>query len=395
MSRKATGHVRQRANGLWEGQYVFQKERRSIYGQTKEDVTLQLEAIIKSIETGEYVRPNPYTLNSWLCEWLETYAKPSLRPTTFISYESMIARHFSGSLGKTLLSNVSTRAVQNFFNEKLQGGRCDSKAGGLSAKTLKNIKHMLHVALEHAYFSELISFNPVDGVRLPVPGYAEQKVLTAAEKDLICAHTADMDSISAKGIIILLTCGLRRGELLGLQWQDVDLANRSITIRHTLSRLKKFDVTRSTYSYIRIDDYAPQDNKTAIYLGPVKTVKGVRTIYLPDRALKAFEDLNAFHERYAGRGQEFNPHDLVFCTKEGHCLDAKVLQEDFDEILTELGLRCVNLHATRHTFATEALQKTSDIITVSEILGHAKPSTTMDMYGHTFDERKRALMAQM
>ena len=124
-------------------------------------------------------------------------------------------------------------------------------------------------------------------------------------------------------------------------------------------------------------------------------MKGVRTIYLPDRALKAFEDLNAFHERYAGRGPEFNPHDLVFCTKEGHCLDAKVLQEDFDEILTELGLRCVNLHATRHTFATEALQKTTDIITVSEILGHAKPSTTMDMYGHTFDERKRALMAQM
>ena len=92
---------------------------------------------------------------------------------------------------------------------------------------------------------------------------------------------------------------------------------------------------------------------------------------------------------------DFNPHNLVFCTEDGHCLDAKTLEEGFHQILTDLGLKCVNLHATRHTFATEAMQKTSDIVTVSEILGHAKPSTTMDMYGHTFDERKRALMAQM
>ena len=111
--------------------------------------------------------------------------------------------------------------------------------------------------------------------------------------------------------------------------------------------------------------------------------------------MRAFIDLKVVKERYAVLNPQFNPHDLVFCTKEGHCLDTKVLEEDFHDILSHLGLRRVNLHATRHTFATEALQKTTDIITVSEILGHAKPSTTMDMYGHTFDERKRALMAQM
>lgn len=395
MSRKATGHVRQRKNGLWEGQYVFQQERRSIYGETREEVAMELEAIVKSIETGEYVRPNPHTLNSWLNEWLETYAKTSLRPSTFLNYESMIKRHFSGSLGRTRLNNISTKMLQDFFNEKLQNGRADNKEGGLSAKTLKNIKHMLHVALEHACFAELIPFNPADGVRLPVPEYAEQNVLTAREKKLICDYAAKINTLSAKGTIILLTCGLRRGELLGLQWRDVDFANGRIIIRHTLSRLKKFDVTRSSYTYIRIDEYAPEENKTALYLGPVKTVKGIRTIYLPDRAMRAFVELKAIKEEFTEFDPQFNKHDLVFCTKEGHCLDPKVLEEDFHDILSHLGLRRVNLHATRHTFATEALQKTTDIITVSEILGHAKPSTTMDMYGHTFDERKRALMAQM
>ena len=160
MSRKPTWHIRQRENGLWEGQYVFQREKRSIYGTTKE-VALELDAIVKSIESGEYIRPNLHTLHSWLKEWLETYAKPSLRPVTFVNYELMIERHFSTGIGDMRLNNISTKILQNFFNEKLVGGRGDGKKGGLSPKTLKNIKYMLHVALNQAYFFELIPFNPV------------------------------------------------------------------------------------------------------------------------------------------------------------------------------------------------------------------------------------------
>ena len=91
----------------------------------------------------------------------------------------------------------------------------------------------------------------------------------------------------------------------------------------------------------------------------------------------------------------FNPHELVFYTEEGHPFEAKVLEDGFQKILAEFHLKSINIHATMHTFATKALQKAMDIITVSEILGHAKPSTTLDMYGHTFDDRKRALMEQM
>lgn len=193
----------------------------------------------------------------------------------------------------------------------------------------------------------------------------------------------------------LLTCGLRRGELLGLQWQDVDLEDGTIKIRRTLSRLKKFDVSKSAYPYIQLDTYASKTNRTAIYLGPVKTKKAARTIYLPARAKEALLIIRAINTEFAMGKSGFNPHDLVFCTEEGHPLEATVLEDGFRKILAELQLKSVNLHATRHTFATEALQKTTDIITVSEILGHTKPSTTLDMYGHTFDERKRALMAQM
>jgi len=395
MNKQRTGHIRQRENGLWEGQYIYERERRSIYGKTREGVSQQLAEIITSIEEGNYIRPNQHTLLSWLREWQTTYAKPTLRPSTFTNYEMTIERHFNAELGRVKLKNVSTRMLQNFFNEKLGSGRSDGKSGGLSAKTLKNIKYMLHVALDQACYDKLISSNPVDGVRLPVPDGPEQRVLRLEEKERICAHAATIHTLPAQGVILLLTCGLRRGELLGLQWQDVDLENGVMKIRHTLSRLKKFDTTKSAYTYIQLDTYAPETNQTAIYLGPVKTRKAVRTIYLPERAKEALFMLREISAEISEGKSEFNPHNLVFCTEEGHPLDAKVLEDGFQQILADLHLKSVNLHATRHTFATEALQKTTDIITVSEILGHAKPSTTLDMYGHTFDDRKRALMSQM
>lgn len=395
MKKPVVGYVRQRKNGLWEGQYQFQRRSRSVYGETKEEVAFQLEKVITSIEEGNYVHPNGYTLHAWLREWVQIYARPTLRPATFTNYELIIERHFSTKIGKVKLENVSTTMLQNFFNEKLKSGRADGKVGGLSPKTLKNIKYMLHVAFEQAYFRQLVSRNPVDGIRLPVPDGREQRVLTALEKSRICAHAATIRTPAAKGVIILLSCGLRRGELLGLRWQDVDLEQGTVKIRHTLSRLKKFKIEDSAYPYIRLDTYAPKKNQTAIYLGPVKTRKSARTIYLPEKAIQAFLELRQIDDELAYGEQGFNPHDLVFCSEEGHPLDAKVLEDSFWSILSALHLKRVNLHATRHTFATEALQKTTDIITVSEILGHAKPSTTLDMYGHTFDSRKRALMAQL
>lgn len=94
--------------------------------------------------------------------------------------------------------------------------------------------------------------------------------MISAEKEKICDHAAILNTLYAKGVIILLTCGLRRGELLGLRWQDVDLTEGLIHVRHTMGRLKKFNVELSPYPYIRLDDYAPQSNHTALYLGPSK-----------------------------------------------------------------------------------------------------------------------------
>lgn len=350
---------------------------------------------MNAIREGNYFHPNEYTVSSWMLEWLETYAKNSLRPSTSINYELIIQKHIIPALGGIFLKNVSVDTLQSFFNSKIIGGRHDHKSGGLSPKTLKNIKYILNVAFSQAYYSRVIAFNPVEGVRLPVPEYQEQKVLNASEKEILFRTALSKQTTIAKGIIILLNCGLRKGELLGLRWENVNFEENYMRINCTLSRLPHFKVTSATQDFIRVDTYESNSVKTGIYLGPVKTQKANRIIYLPESVRKALQELRSIQESNREKfiGDTFNPFGFVICTERGRSMEPKTFEEGFKEIVHEAKIKDINVHATRHSFATEALQKSTDLITISEILGHAKPSTTLDMYGHTFDSRKKTLMS--
>lgn len=397
MSSVQLGYVRQRASGLWEGQYLYQGKRYSVYDSQEYMVRIQLHKIIETIVNGEFIKLTEYTLESWLKEWIKTYGETYLRPSTYINYEAMIQRHVLPYFGKIRLKNVSTGALQKFFNCKIVGGRLDNKKGGLSPKTLKNMKYMLNVAFGDAYYNRHISYNPVAGVKLPVLDDIEQKCLEEKEKNKLLRMLSEYQEPIAKGVIILLSSGLRRGELLALKWEDIDFNKNTMKIRHTLSRLKKFELSAHAKDYIRVDKYADPNNKTALYMGPVKTKKANRTIYLPKSVRIALNELLLIQTRYMKNycGEcEFNPYGFVLCNVDGRSIEQKVLETGFKKYLAKAHLKQVNLHATRHTFATEALQKASDIVTVSAVLGHEKPSTTLDMYGHTFDDRKKALMEQ-
>ena len=218
--------------------------------------------------------------------------------------------------------------------------------------------------------------------------------MTPSEKAKLCKYAEKEKGIIEKSIIILLNSGLRRGELLGLQWKNINLSTRQMTINKTLSRMKKFNLEKSAYTYVRVDSYAADKRKTALYLGPVKTLKSRRTIFLLESVYQAFVEIKTLHEKYATQKEYNNSHDLVFCSSNGRAFDPKTYDDEFKKILSKANIREINIYATRHTFATEAMQKSNDIVTIADIMGHSKPSTTLDMYGHTFDDRKRALMEQ-
>ncbi|MCL2034841.1 MAG: site-specific integrase [Oscillospiraceae bacterium] len=387
-----TGYIRQRKNGTWEGQYLYDGVLKSVYGKTEPDVREKINKIYADILAGTFIGGSKDTVAFWLNKWLKEYAQPTVRPSTYTNYETNIRGHVVPSFGHIKMKNLKSERVQQFFNEKSVSGRLDRKSGGLAPKTLLNIRNMLNEAFTQACTNRMLAYNPVSGVKLPSAKYKEQRVLNDAEAEKLSKFAEASNHPMAKGIVILLNCGLRKGELLGLLWDSVNLGDNSIMIRKNLTRMrhpKKF-----TPEYTRVDTWAKKNTRTGLYLGPVKTHKGNRKVYLPRKARQAIFDLKSWQEALAGGAsiETVNPMRFVLCNELGRPLDPKYFEEWFTIFVKDAGLESANIHSTRHAFATKALQLTQDINSVADILGHALPSTTLNMYGHTFDDRKKKIM---
>ena len=389
---KGTGYIRKRKNGMWEGQYHLNDKRKSIYGRDYNEVRSRLNTIYAEMLNDTYVEPSSITYGEWLIEWLETYSKPIIRESTYISYETYIRAHITPKLGNIKLKSLSTDKLQKFFNDKAAGERLDNRSGGLSTKTLRNLKNMMHLALEQAKANELIVKNPVDAVKLPRQQPKDMRVLSTEEQSQLESVLGPSDEILAQGILVALYTGVRIGELLGLLWSEVDLIDGSINIRRSIRRQKKLDEHYGD-NYEIIEALSPETNKTAIMIGQVKTAKSRRKIYLPEKAINALKRLKAWQENMKRQvGKQFNSMGFVLCNENGFPLDPRYYQDVFQRHIKKAGLTHANFHALRHTFATRALEKGGDLNTVADILGHAQPSTSLNMYGHSFDERRRKFM---
>lgn len=167
MSRKNAnndGSLRKRANGTWEGRYTDgyndagKQIQRSVYGKTRKEVADKIRDILVKKQSGTYIAPSQYLLSDWMTQWLQTYAKNAIKPSTYISYEGYIYNHINPSLGSYPIQQITTPIVQEFYNQKFQSG--SKKGGGLSPKTLRNMHNMFHQAMEQARINGIIAVNP-------------------------------------------------------------------------------------------------------------------------------------------------------------------------------------------------------------------------------------------
>lgn len=389
MKKAGTGTIKQRKNGLYEGQYYFEGKRKSIYSRDINKLRADLNVINAEILKNVHTEPSKMTLLEWLNDWLTTYASGNIRNATLISYETYIRGHIgSDKIAKIKLKDLTSRHFQEFFNTKAVSGRLDKKKGGLSEKTRKNIRNMLHEALEQAVMDKLISSNPVT-VKI---GTSEKEMRFLDRFEQARLETAVISTLEmlAKGIIISLYTGIRLGELLGLKWSDINFNDKSIKIAHTLARQ---DITKKQGKPIgdkfEIIKYT-EGNHTAIVLGPVKTKAGKRKIYLPTKAFDALSTLQKYQQTINPcNSKQINPHGFVLCDINGDAIDPRTYLDIFQRHVKQAGISDVNFHALRHTFATRAVESGIDIITLSKILGHEKPSTTANMYCHSTDFSQR------
>jgi integrase len=295
-------------------------------------------------------------LGEFLEEWIGV-AKMRLRHSTYSGYRTQIRRHIVPSLGNRRLDELTPQDLNALYARLLADGRCDGK-GGLSRRTVQYTHTILKAALSDAVRWDLISKNPADGADPPTVRTPEMKTWSADEVRSFLARVRK-DRLYAMWLMFA-TCGMRRGEVLGLKWTDVDLDSRRARIRQT---------------YVAIGHLT--------YWSEPKTKKSRRQIVLPVpvvEELKVWRRLQGAEKAYWE--QEWKGSDVVFTQPRGEPVHPNGITRLFARISKEAGLPHLRLHDLRHTFATLAVQAGVHVKVVSEMLGHSSITVTLDTYSH-------------
>lgn len=376
----------QRKDGTWEAVHYYgtdkltgRRKKVTRYGKTAKEAKMKINVAIAEIETGTYIEPNQMTVASWLHHWLETYEKPKLKQSTYVNYVLHIEKRVAPSIGHLKLADLQADTLQQFFNVQWQTGNLKHPGKPLSPKTLRNLYVMMNTAFQQAYENGLIRKNVVALVKLPKSRQSERRVLTRLEQQKLVDALERSSERYKLAVWIALTTGMRIGEIAGLKWEDC--SNDVIHVRHTVNRLPTME---------------PRSRKTELVIDTPKSQKSVRNIPMPQKIISLLEEHRKQQEQeiQAASGA-YQDSGFVFQNALGNPVEPRTLQDTLHRITREAGLENVYFHALRHTFATRAVEQNVDIKTLSEILGHADMSTTLNLYAHSLDEQKQKMMRAM
>jgi integrase len=360
----AKGHIRARGPGAWELKYDAGidpvtgrriTKYKTVHG-AKRDAQRELRAILTAIDGGTYADPSKLTVAEWLRQWLDE-AQHSAARKTLERYREIVERHLVPALGAIALTKLQAILIQHYYVEALASGRRDG-TGGLSARTVNHHDRVLNVAMKRARALRLIPTNPVEDVSRPRVEQHEMQVLEPAECTALLA--AARDSRIFPIIVLTLGTGLRRGEVLGLRWSDIDLARGILIVQQSLEQ------TRAGLAF-----------KTP------KTRKSRRTIALSPTLVEVLQAHRAKQaaERLA-LGMSRAPDGLTFTRLDGDPIWPDALTKEFGRIVRRANVRRITFHGLRHTHATDLLRAGVHPKIASERLGHSTVGITLDTYSH-------------
>ncbi|MFL6238991.1 MAG: tyrosine-type recombinase/integrase [Actinomycetes bacterium] len=363
------GSVRRRGAG-WE--YMYRevdpftgkggKQRSKAGFPTRKAAQDALHQVLATMASGSYVSPTGITFGSFLQErWLPSIVA-TIRPSTHYSYSRNIRLHVLPTLGDVPLQRLEPSALNALYAQLLLDGRKDHRAGEpLSAKAVRYVHDVLNRALQDAFRWNLVTRNVARLATPPKPRAADRPELrTWTREDVAEFLSATKEHRLYAAFVVLATTGARRGEILGLRWSDVDLGAGRLHIRRSLicvTHEPQYSTTKTMRS------------RRAVAVDPA-TVAALRA----HRVAQAAEKLAA--------GPEYDDSDLVFGDRYGHALHPERFTRTFQEQTERAGLPRIRLHDLRHTWATLALQAGVHPKVVSERLGHANISITIDTYSH-------------
>lgn len=364
MGRRGNGEgtITLRRDGRWEAKITVDMRgtkpvRKSYYCRTRADAAAKLVAVKRDLQRGIAVQTDERTtVDAYLGSWLAG-VQNRVRPRTYELYAGVVRNHLVPSIGGRKLTKLSPQDVQRMLNEL--------QRKGLAPRTVRTIRSVLRQALEQAARWGDVPRNVASLVDLPkLPQYEFQPFsLEEARRFLDAIETHRTKAV----FVTLLLTGARRGEVLALRWEDVDLESGTIRITGNLQRVAG-ELRRAE----------------------PKTASSRRTLALPNLVVDALKvhRIRQVEERLQAGGA-WQESGYVFTTSVGTPIEPRNLLRTFSRLLSEAGLRKVRLHDLRHCFASLQLAEGTAARVVMEQLGHTQISTTLGIYSHVTDSLHR------
>ncbi len=300
----------------------------------------------------------------WLNQWLENYIKPTAKQRTSVRYEEIIRQHVVPKLGTLEVSDVSPYIIQCFVTELATSGNL--KTGkGLSPSSINVIITVIQNSLRTAYILGVISEYTADKIKRPKAQEKKVECFSVAEQKKIENYVLSSEKDKLIGILLCLYTGLRLGELLALEWTDIDFSKSELYINKTCH-----DGKNENGVFGRITDTP-------------KTASSIRTIPLPKQLLPILKKAKR------------KSHSTFVVSNGEKIMAFRSYQRTFASILRKLEISHRGFHSLRHTFATRALECGIDVKTLSEILGHKNPTVTLNRYVHSLMEHKKEMINRL
>jgi integrase len=362
------GSIYKRKDGRWAGAvslgYVGGRlKRKAVYGKTRKAVQDRMTRLLNDQQTGLPVVGEKQRVGDFLADWLENWVRPTVKPKTFSSYSDTVRLHLVPSLGRIVLAKLTPQHVQAMMNERL--------ASGLSPRTVGYVRSVLNIGLGRAVKLGLVHRNVVALVDRPNVARHEIQPLTVEQSRALLA--AARDHRLGALFSVALALGFRKGEGLGLRWQDVDFDAATITISGALQRIGGALVRTET-----------------------KNNASRRMLRVPAAAMKALREhrVRQMEERLAA-GDRWRDSGLVFTTSIGTPLDPRNVLRHFSRVLSAAGIAHIRFHDLRHSCATLLLAQGVSARVVQDILGHSAIRVTMDVYSHVMPSMREDAMRAM
>lgn len=364
-------NIRKRADGRWEGRYKVdtptdaKTKYHSVYGKTYKEVKDKIRLITSQPALlNEKKQQQPILIKEVITQWLNS-SKSIHKGATEVKYEYLIEKHIIPELGDVPLSSVTSSLLTNFMNRKLEHGSLNSK-GTLSPSYVRSIMSVVVSVLQYAVNEGMCQ--PLNiNLQKPCIDKRDLEVLSAFDQNRLesaLIHNIDETKL---GILISLNTGLRIGEVCALSWDDIDFERQIFHIRSTVARVKSMD----------------SGVNSKLIIDKPKTKSSLRDIPIPSKLLTILVSM-----KKQSKGK-------YVVSAENSFVSPRTYEYRYHKILDEYNIPSVNYHTLRHTFATRCIEVGVDVKTLSEILGHANVSITLNTYVHSSMELKRQQLEKL